>query len=89
MPQPLKVKPPRRVWRISKQAPLGEWVVPKTLGATPSTEALPEVSYGTWVTSSFDLAAGADVIEDPDAIPGELLDAWFTPTATHRKHSKS
>lgn len=71
--------PSRRAWRISQGAPLGEWVQKvAVVDAKPSTE-LPEVSYGSWVTSSFDLLDGTDVTEDPDTIPGELLDELFTP----------
>lgn len=77
-------KPPRlpgKIWRISKRAPMGEWVdpsAPKPETPAPSKD-LPEVSYGTWVTSSYDLLDGADIIEDPDTIPGELLDELFAP----------
>jgi hypothetical protein len=31
------------------------------------------------VTSSYDLLDGADVIEDPDTIPGDLLEKLFAP----------
>ena len=79
----------KRVWRISQNNPLGEWVeqgpqaVAKpvyALGQRPSpaeNSELPEVSYGSWVTSSYDLLDGSDVIEDPDTLPGELLDELF------------
>jgi hypothetical protein len=40
---------------------------------------LPEVSYGTWVTSSYDLLDGTDIKEDPDTLPGELFDELFAP----------
>lgn len=81
--------PVKRVWRISQSKPLGEWVesVPqaaaKPVSAVtrrPSPAAsneLPEVSYGSWVTSSYDLLDGSDVTEDPDTLPGELLDDLF------------
>lgn len=83
----------RRVWRISQSNPMGEWVelvapvvakhIPIPIHSqkpspVPSTE-LPEVSYGSWVTSSYDLLDGSDVIEDPDTIPGELFDELFGP----------
>jgi len=38
---------------------------------------LPEVSYGNWVTSSYDLLDGVEVTEDPDTIPDELFDELF------------
>ncbi len=34
---------------------------------------------GSWAMSSFDLAQGADVLEEPDTITGELFDALFAP----------
>lgn len=79
----LQRKPPgparKRVWRISKAAPKGEWVdVAKPVIADPG-QALPEVTYGSWVTSSYDLLDGADVIEDDKTLPGELLDELFPP----------
>ena len=75
-----KAKPPaRRVWRISASAPQGEWVELADKVAPPPNTELPEVSYGTWVTSSYDLLDGSTVTEDPDTLPGELLDELFAP----------
>jgi hypothetical protein len=71
--------PPKMVWRISESAPMGEWVKPRAQVKDTPAKGLPEVSYGTWVTSSYDLLDGADVIEDPDTIPGDLLDELFAP----------
>lgn len=71
--------PPKLVWRISESAPMGEWVKPRAQVNDKPAKGLPEVSYGTWVTSSYDLLDGADVIEDPDTIPGELFDELFAP----------
>lgn len=89
MPQPPKVKSRRKLWRISKEAPLGEWVDARDPVTTPRGDDLPEVSDATWVSSSFDLASGVDVIEEPDTIPGELLDELFTPKSNQRKRPKS
>ena len=74
--------PVKRVWRISKSAPQGEWVQKSAppVNPKPSNE-LPEVSYGSWVTSSYDLLDGTEVIEDPDTLPGELFDELFAPPA--------
>ena len=55
-PQPKKL-----VWRISATAPQGEWVDPSQPAAAPPKLAEPEVSTGSWVTSSFDLLSGTDV----------------------------
>jgi hypothetical protein len=52
--------------------------------AKPSTE-LPEVSYGSWVTSSYDLLDGSEVIEDPDTLPGDLFDELFAPKPGNSK----
>jgi len=80
MPQPKSNPPAKRVWRISKSAPKGEWIDRSTPPPAPApSKELPEVSYGSWVTSSYDLLDGTDVIEDPDTMPGELLDELFAP----------
>ena len=75
-PKP-KVPDSKMVWRISQSSPMGEWV-PKVAPVTPRPVIeLPEVSYGSWVTSSYDLLDGTEVTEDPDTLPGELLDELF------------
>lgn len=42
-----------------------------------SSKDLPEVSYGNWVTSSYDLLDGVEVTEDLDEMPEELFDELF------------
>jgi hypothetical protein len=87
MTRPKPTVPAKRVWRISERAPMGEWVEIETVKAKlapakPAAEPdknLPEVSYGSWVTSSYDLLDGTEVIEDPDTLPGELFDELFAP----------
>jgi len=71
--------PPRLVWRISVAAPNGLWVDPSKLDDSVLSQALPEVSSGSWVMSSFDLLRGTDITEDADAntIPAELFDELF------------
>ena len=70
----------KKVWRISKSAPQGEWVDVKSApAATLRNDDLPEVSSGSWVISSYDLLSGSQVIEDPDAVPGDLFDELFAP----------
>jgi hypothetical protein len=76
------------VWRISAHAPQGEWVDP----SQPLTEvaqpklAEPEVSTGSWVTSSFDLLSGSDVVESADALSPDLFEEMFrTPDAKNPK----
>lgn len=70
---------PGKILRISKRAPMSERIYAKAPTVDAPIASLPEVSYGTWVTSSYDLLDGADVIEEPDTIPAELLDELFAP----------
>ncbi len=84
MPKP-PVQAKKLVWRISPSAPKGEWVDPAKAAAPPPKLELPEVSSGSWVTSSFDLLSGSDVIEHPDAMTPELFDELFKPVAGGRK----
>lgn len=64
------------VWRITADAPLGEFVDP---GALPPSPAVPgEPERGGWVVSSFDLKHGVEVREDGDTVPGDLYDALFS-----------
>ena len=70
---------PKRVWRTSERAPMGEWVDKVSAVVSKPNRDLPEVSYGSWVTSSYDLLDGPEVIEDPDTLPGDLLDELFAP----------
>ena len=79
MPPSKPNTPVKMVWRISERAPMGEWVKPGSQVTAQPAKDMPEVSYGTWVTSSYDLLDGADVIEDPGTIPGDLLDELFAP----------
>ena len=93
--KPEAAVPVKRVWRISQGNPLGEWVeqvLPASANSMPANghspaahSELPEVSYGSWVTSSYDLLDGAEVTEDPDTIPGELLDDLFPQWALNGK----
>jgi hypothetical protein len=71
--------PAKRVWRISENAPMGEWVNEAAPGVPKPSKDLPEVSHGPWVRSSYDLLDGADVTEGPDTLPAELFDELFAP----------
>ena len=71
--------PAKLVWRISDRVPMGEWVKPSAHFNAKPAEGIPEGSQGTWVTSSYELLDGADVIEDPGTIPGDQLDELFVP----------
>ena len=68
-----------KVWRISENTPMGEWV---DLAASPRVPAisrpeLPEVEQGTWVRSSYDLLDGIEMNEAADSVPAELFDELF------------
>lgn len=71
--------PAKLVWRISASAPMGEWVYQAAPAIAKPGMELPEVSYDSWVTSSYDLLSGTDVSEDTDTLPGELFDELFAP----------
>jgi len=77
------------VWRITETAPMGEWIDAHTIpGDLSHDDELPEVSLGTWASSSFDLLHGADLSESPDTVPGDLLDELFGPhDETPKKNS--
>jgi hypothetical protein len=75
--RPKTTVPAKKVWRISENAPMGEWVSKVAPVARKPRKDLPEVSNGTWVMSSYDLLDGTDVTEDPDALPAELFDELF------------
>lgn len=70
------------VWRISDSAPRGEWVGKSESLPAPKTPDLPEVTHGSWVTSSFDLLSGSEITEVSDTLPGELFDELFAPSST-------
>lgn len=69
----------RVVWRITESAPLGEFVDPQAVPATPVRKDLPEAFSGGWVVSSFELLHGTDISEAPDTVPDELFDELFAP----------
>ena len=64
---------------------MGEWIDLDAPVERPAPIDLPEVSSGGWVTSSFDLLRGTDVSDDPDTVPGELLDELFAPPGAPKK----
>ena len=76
-----KVKLPARanmVWRITEENPMGEWVDSgKPLSPHASQDELSEVKGGSWISSSYDLLHGTDIVESDDTAPGELFDELF------------
>jgi hypothetical protein len=77
--KPTKSRKSTLVWRISAEAPQGQWVDPTKSRNDPTKGNLPEVSYGGWASSSFDLLSGVDVSDDPDTVPDALFDELFSP----------
>ena len=78
MTRPKSTAPAKVVWRISESAPMGEWVDKSATSAAPvAKKDLPEVSFGSWVTSSYDLLDGSDVIDASDTLPDDLFDELF------------
>ena len=69
---------PRRVWRISAEAPLGEFVDPQAKAKAPAPPPVTEETPrdAGWVRSSWDLMTGLDVIETG---PGELMSLFESP----------
>ena len=76
-PKPTKGRKSALIWRISAEAPQGQWVDPTKSRNDPPMGNLPEVSYGGWASSSFDLLRGVDVTDDPDTVPDALFDELF------------
>jgi hypothetical protein len=54
-----------------------------------ATRTLLDDEDGDWLMSSFDLLWGADVTEDPDAMPGDLFEQLFAPERYIAKRLRS
>jgi hypothetical protein len=80
--EPKKPPMPRRVWRMTSDAPLGKVV---DFDPTEGAGSLADVPYRVldaapvvdWRGSSFDLLTGVDVRDHSDSIPGELFERLF------------
>jgi hypothetical protein len=73
---------PRRIWRMTPEAPLGEVVdFDPTEGSGSLADAphrlLDPAPVVDWRGSSFDLLNGVDVRDHSDSIPGELFERLF------------
>ena len=71
--------PMRRVWRISAEAPQGEYVDSRA-DETRSSEprrVYQEVPDTNWMQSSLELAQGLDVIDRTDSMSNEMFGRWF------------
>lgn len=78
-------EPPKLVWRISANAPLGEFVDPKqaakeaaVAAATKPAPSARETREHGWLASSLELLGGVRVSETPmDTLPGDLIDQFM------------
>ena len=78
-------QPPKLVWRITADAPLGEYVDPRTAATKKKekSEQDGEVREHGWLGSSLELLGGVRVSEAPmDTLPGDLIDEFFKPTGS-------
>lgn len=64
------------VWRISAEAPLGEFVDPDN-HLPPMSPKAPVIAQPGWANSSFELMRGVDISEDAETVPAELFDELF------------
>lgn len=76
-------EPPKLVWRITADAPLGEYVDPRVAAVKKKNDKdkdAPEVREHGWLGSSLELLGGVRVSETPmDTLPGELVDEFMKP----------
>ena len=79
-----KPSPPRRLWRVTPDAPMGEFVdvdaLSRSAGSAPSDvtpRVLDPAPVVDWRGSSWDLLNGCEVNDDEESIPGDLFDELF------------
>ena len=79
-----KVIIPRRVWRMTPDAPLGTLVdfdptvsQPHDASGEVPLKVLDAAPVSDWRASSFDLLNGVEVRDHSDTIPGELFNKLF------------
>jgi hypothetical protein len=66
----------RRVWRVTANAPQGEYVDLDAPPARPTVVHFDRPEPG-WLQSSFDLSTGLEVVDASDTVPAELFDELF------------
>ena len=71
-------KPVKRVWRVTADAPQGEYVDPDAPAPEKTTEPALRPDSG-WHLSSFELSSGLEVNDTPDTVPADLIDKLFKP----------
>ena len=67
----------RRVWRVTQNAPQGEYVDPDAQPAEIAPAAPAERAEPGFLVSSFELTHGLEVSEETDTLPGDLFDELF------------
>ncbi|MFT3664478.1 hypothetical protein [Piscinibacter sp.] len=76
-----KQQPAKLVWRITPNAPQGEYIDPRQVVAAPApVEAKTKVDprENGWLASSLELLGGVRVSEAPlDTLPGELIEEFM------------
>ena len=80
-----KLSSPRRVWRVTPAAPMGEVVDVDPMTTTPpgaeeadvAAKVLDPAPVVDWRSSSWDLLNGCEVNDDEESIPGDLFDELF------------
>jgi hypothetical protein len=79
-----KLTPPRRIWRTTHDAPMGEFIdidltTPLNAAGVTDVQArvLDPAPVVDWRSSSYDLLNGLEVNDDEASIPGELFDELF------------
>lgn len=73
-------QPAKLVWRVTANAPLGEYVDPRqAVNHPPVAEASPvDPRDNGWLASSLELLGGVRISEAPmDTLPGELIDEFY------------
>ncbi len=74
-----KQQPAKLVWRVTANAPMGEYVDPRhAVNSPPVPKDKPvDPRDNGWLASSLELLGGVRISEAPmDTLPGELIDEF-------------
>lgn len=75
-----KQQPAKLVWRITANAPQGEYIDPKhaVVSLSEPVKAKVDPRENGWLASSLELLGGVRVSETPlDTLPGELIEEFM------------
>lgn len=75
-----KQQPAKLVWRVTANAPMGEYVDPRqAINNSPVPKEAPvDPRDNGWLASSLELLGGVRVSEAPmDTLPGDLIDEFY------------